>query len=505
MTRSVDGTPRESPHPMVPEIRLQTLNPAPIRPDGDFVLYWMVAHRRAEWNFALDRAIDHAQQLRKPLVVLEALRCDYPWASDRMHRFVLQGMAENARRFAPSAVHYYPFVETRKGEGRGLLESLLARAAVVVSDLYPCFFLPRMQNAAAGRSDVHFEIVDGNGLFPLRATEKVFARAVDLRRFLQKNLPPHLLDRPVAEPLKELELPRLENLPEFITQRWPAASQSLRSASSAVLAELPIDHNVPGVDFHGGTQAAEDTFQEFLGNRLDRYQDDRNRVTRRATSELSPYLHFGHISVHRLFHALAQREGWHPGKLGEQTRGAREGWWGMSGPTEGFLDELVTWRELGFNMCWHRSDYDRYESLPPWARKTLEDHQNDPRPYLYDLEEFENAQTHDEVWNAAQRELKLDGRIHNYLRMLWGKKILEWSPTPQDALAVMIELNNKYAVDGRDPNSYSGIFWCLGRYDRAWGPERPIYGKIRYMTSDGARRKIDLAPYLARYGPLSTS
>jgi deoxyribodipyrimidine photo-lyase len=172
----------------------------------------------------------------------------------------------------------------------------------------------------------------------------------------------------------------------------------------------------------------------------------------------------------------------------------------MSPPAESFLDELLTWREVGFNFCSQRPDFGQFSSLPAWAIKTLDAHRRDPRPDLYDLEAFESAATHDPLWNAAQRELMRDGRIHNYLRMLWGKKVLEWSASPEEALDVLIHLNNKYAVDGRDPNSYSGIFWCLGRYDRPWGPERPIFGTIRYMSSDSTKRKLDWKAYIARYG-----
>jgi deoxyribodipyrimidine photo-lyase len=160
------------------------------------------------------------------------------------------------------------------------------------------------------------------------------------------------------------------------------------------------------------------------------------------------------------------------------------------------LDQLITWREVGFNMCARRKDYDRYAALPDWARQTLADHAADRREYVYTLAELENAQTHDPLWNAAQRELVVHGRMHNYLRMLWGKKILEWSATPQKAAAAMIHLNNKYALDGQDPNSYSGIFWTLGRYDRPWGPERPVFGKIRYMSSANTARKVRVKKYL---------
>jgi deoxyribodipyrimidine photo-lyase len=160
----------------------------------------------------------------------------------------------------------------------------------------------------------------------------------------------------------------------------------------------------------------------------------------------------------------------------------------------------VVWRELGFNCCHHRPhDYDRYDSLPAWARATLAKHARDQRPERYSFDQLAAAETCDPIWNAAQRELVQSGRIHNYLRMLWGKKVLEWSPSPEAALDTLIELNNRYALDGRDPNSYSGIFWCFGRYDRAWGPERPIFGTIRYMSSEATRRKLALQEYLERW------
>jgi deoxyribodipyrimidine photo-lyase len=172
----------------------------------------------------------------------------------------------------------------------------------------------------------------------------------------------------------------------------------------------------------------------------------------------------------------------------------------MSVPAEAFLDQLVTWREVGLNMCTLRpDDYMRYESLPDWAQKTLADHQKDPRGALYTRAELEGARTGDRVWNAAQRELLREGRIHNYLRMLWGKRVLEWTRTPEEALEILIELNDKYALDGRDPNSYSGIFWTFGRYDRPWGPERPVYGSVRYMSSANTVKKLDLERYLERY------
>ncbi|MEL7060535.1 MAG: deoxyribodipyrimidine photolyase [Acidobacteriota bacterium] len=485
----------------IPAVRLRHVNDAPLRTDGEFVLYWMIAHRRTTWNFSLDHAIHLASEVGKPLVVLEALRCGYQWASDRIHRFVLDGMVDNARAFDDSPVHYLPYVETTDGEGSGLLEALGHRACAVVTDEFPSFFLPRMVAAAGRTLDVRLDAVDSNGLYPLRATDRVFKRAVDLRRTLQKELGPHLGDAPAARPLADLDLPRLGRLPSEILDRWPSRFDSFKQGALPDLSRLPIDHAVAPTTARGGTAAAQEVVNRFFDERLPRYADERNAVEARATSELSPYLHFGFVSVHDLFARLTEHEGWTPERLGDTANGARRGWWGLSEPAESFLDELVTWRELGYHTSAKTDDYRSYESLPQWARTTLEEHADDPRPERYTLDEFEAATTADDVWNAAQRELVRDGRIHNYLRMLWGKKILHWSDGPREALDIMIELNNKYALDGRNPNSYSGIFWCLGRYDRAWGPERPIFGKVRYMSTESTRRKLRLADYLQRYGP----
>jgi deoxyribodipyrimidine photo-lyase len=218
-----------------------------------------------------------------------------------------------------------------------------------------------------------------------------------------------------------------------------------------------------------------------------------------VTSGLSPYLHFGHISAHEIFRKVVQQEKWRPEKLSVRADGRRSGWWNMSANAESFLDELITWREVGYNFSSQTKLYDRYESLPLWALKTLERHARDERQHVYALKEFESAKTYDPLWNASQTQLVREGRIHNYLRMLWGKKILEWSRSPKEALDVMIHLNNKYGLDGRDPNSYSGIFWCLGRYDRPWGPERPVYGQVRYMSSENTARKFSVKNYLRKY------
>jgi deoxyribodipyrimidine photo-lyase len=482
----------------VPKIRVQDLNQAAVRADGEYVLYWMVAQRRVTWNFSLQHAIDCAEYLQKPLVIFEALRSGYEWASDRMHRFVIQGMADNAERLKTQPVTYLPYLEPASNAGKGLLEELAANACMVVTDDFPCFFIPHMQRAVARRLPVKLVAVDANGLLPLRAASQVYPTAYAFRRFLQKELQTHVVNLPVPDPFHGRNLRQLAALPETITQRWPTVR--LEVLQQADVSQFPIDHAVGPAAFDGGTRAAEAALNEFMKRKLIRYGEDRNDPEDEVNSGLSPYLHFGHIGAHEIFSRIVQAEDWKPETLPPKGNGSREGWWGMSPSAEGFLDQVVTWRELGYNFCWQRSDYDKYSSLPEWAQATLQKHASDPRPNVYELDRFEAATTHDELWNAAQRQLVREGRMHNYLRMLWGKKILEWSPSPQEALETMIHLNNKYAVDGRNPNSYSGIFWTLGRYDRAWGPERPIFGTIRYMSSDNTVRKLNVKGYLARYG-----
>ena len=484
----------------VPATRIAAVNRAPVRAEGEFVLYWMIAARRPWWSFALDRAVELGRELGKPVFVLEGLRAGYPWASDRLHRFILDGMADNAAAFA-GRITYYPYVEPRAGDGAGLLEAVAARACAVVTDLFPTFFLPRMVAAAAERLPIRLEQVDGCGLLPLSLSPRAFERAVDFRRHLQRALPEHLSEMPSPD-LPAAAQPLLA-LPPEITQRWPAADlEELRRAGA--LATLAIDHRVAPALIAGGARAGAAAMLAFVGDALARY-GERNDVASDVSSGLSPYLHYGHVSAHQILAAVAEREGWTPARLSDFGRGERTGWWGMSAPAEGFLDQAVTWRELGFNVARHRPDHDRWDSLPEWARRTLLRHAVDPRRENYSLTELEDGTTRDPLWNAAQTQLRREGRIHNYLRMLWGKKILEWSPSPPEALERMIHLNNKWALDGRDPNSYSGILWCLGRHDRPWAPERPIFGSVRYMSSAATARKMDVRGYVERYSPTPLS
>ncbi|MCA9525376.1 MAG: deoxyribodipyrimidine photolyase [Myxococcales bacterium] len=478
----------------LPSLRLRAVNDLAVRPDGAYVLYWMIAQRRTRWNFALQYAADQARALGRPLLVFEPLRVGYRWASRRLHAFVIDGMRDQRAACAAAGVAYLPYVEPAAGAGSGLLAALAAEACLVVTDEYPCFFLPQMVAAAGRRLPARLEAVDGNGLLPLRASDRAFPPAAGFRRHLQATLPPHLELFPAADPLASVSGPPAV-VPPAILARWPAADLD----DPGLLDHLPIDQTVRET-LRGGATTAEARLDDFLVDGLPRYGELRSHPDADAASGLSPWLHFGHLSPHAIVDRIFAAEGWHPGRLGKVT-GSRAGWWGLSATAESFLDELVTWREVGFGFCFHRpDDYFTFDSLPDWARATLTEHAVDPRPVLYDRETLAAARTHDPLWNAAQTELVRTGRMQNYLRMLWGKKVLEWSRTPAEALDTLIELNNRYAIDGRDPNSYSGIFWTLGRFDRPWGPVRPIFGTIRYMSSENTARKLKLAGYLARFG-----
>ena len=412
---------------------------ARVNGDGDYVLYWMMAYRRRHFNFALERAAFWATELRKPLLIIEPLACNYPWASHRIHAFVIDGMRDNQRNFGNSPATYIPVVETEPGHLRKIFKQLESRACLIVTDDYPAFEVPRWISAIVSSSRIAVEVVDSNGILPMREAPRLFKTAASFRRYMQNTTQAAV---PLPDPLEGIELPKLRTVP-FL--------------QPTLTVPPTLDRTVGVVrGSRGGRSEAGRRLQAFLSGGGE-------------SSGLSPYLHFGHISSHEICRAI-QRSG-----RGDRTR---------------FLDQLTTWRELGFNMCVMAENYDRYDSLPEWARRTLQKHSRDERPILYTLDQLENAATHDDVWNSAQASLLTEGHIQNRLRMLWGKKILEWSPSPEEALHRMIHLNNKYALDGRDPNSYNGIFWILGRYDRPWGPERPIFGLVRYMSSRNTARKL---------------
>ena len=271
------------------------------------------------------------------------------------------------------------------------------------------------------------------------------------------------------------------------------------TGSPTALATLPIDHSVPPADGRrGGASHGQARLDPFLAHKIGAYHERQKDLLNPANSGLSPWIHFGHLGTWEVLQAVFDAEAWTPARLGKVT-GSRNGWWGLSEGAEGFLDELITWRELGQVYAYHRPDGGRFGDLQDWARATLSEHASDPRPAVYSLEEFAAGKTHDSLWNACQAQLRTEGIIHNYLRMYWAKKILHWSATPQQAHTTLFELNNRFALDGRDPSSTMNLMWTLGLFDRGWGPERPIFGKVRFMARTGVERKFTVGPYLARY------
>lgn len=454
----------------IPPERIRRLNDRPERAGAAYVLYWIQVYHRAEQNWALTAAIEAANRLGLPLVVYHGLGCTYPHASDRLHRFILEGAAELSQRFARRGIRYHFYLRRRPTDPNDVLYRLARRAALVVTDDFPAFFIPEQTARVAGKLDVAMEAVDSNGIVPMTAIPGEQYGAYTLRPRLRRLLPEHLGAVPEASVARESLDFRLDA---------PETEVALESLDS-LIAGCAIDHGVrPSLVYRGGYTQARARLDRFIAGPLHAYGTARNQPGAETTSRLSPYLHFGQISVQEI--ALAARDA---------TRAPQE-------HRDAFLEELIVRRELGYNFCRFNPNHRSLVALPAWAQATLDVHAADPRPFLYSPEEFEAARTHDCLWNAIQAELLTTGLMFGYYRMYWGKKILEWSRTPAEAQATMIGLHEKYALDGRNPNTYSNILWCFGKHDRPWF-ERPVFGKVRYMSLGGMEAKTDVAGYVDR-------
>lgn len=467
--------------------------------EGDFVLYWMQSTRRFHYNYALEYAVSWANKLGKPLMIFEVFSCHYRWATDRSHTFMMQGMKEHLDFAEEHDLNYISFCEKEPGQIDEMFMEICDRASIVVSDEFPIFIINKSNEKYSRKVEIPYITVDSNGIIPLGVSDKDPYSAYFFRKMMQKYFVEAYTHPPKENPFDELEhTEEIQDLSK-ITDKYPDGKEALHDIPSFI-SGLDIDHSVKPIIWEGTRKAGLGMLGQFISNGLQEYGEKRNDPDEKKTSQLSPWLHFGKVSVFEIVRAVFehQPEDWSLDKI-TYNNGSRGGFFNGDSNISKFLDELITWREVGFHFAHHRSDYDQFDSLPDWARDTLNEHRNDSRKWNYSYDELAEAKTHDELWNAAQRQLREEGIIHNYLRMLWGKKVIEWTPDPETALKYLIDLNNTYAIDGRDPNSYSGIFWCFGRFDRAW-QERPIFGKIRYMTSDSTRKKVKIDQYLDRYG-----
>lgn len=469
---------------MTPEIsvdprRVVALRAGLPRRTGRYVLYFCQVQKRAEWSPALDYAIERANYLNLPVVVYEGLRPDYPYASARHHRFILDGVRELALRLAARGIGHF-FYLPKLGERFPMVARLAADAALVVTDDHPTFVVPR-HNASLQRSlDCPLFAVDGCDVVPLRTFDRAFPSAAVLRPRLHRLLPDLLaLPDPLPQPRIDslgLTFPSLPGLCRGIDV--PDQPDDLDRLVKTTGVDLSVGA-VRGV--RGGRQAGLARLSQFLRDGLPRYAEGRNLADLDVTSNLSPYLHYGMLSAGEIARAaIAAR----PGGLGDVSVAA-------------FVEELLVRRHLAHNFCIFTQNYQRISALPAWAQTSLAEHAADRRKVLYDRETLLSSRTADPLWNAIQTELRELGEPHGYLRMLWGKRIIEWSATYEEALATMIYLNDRFAYDGRDPNGYTNMLWCLGLHDRPF-PRRPLFGLIRPMSSDGAGRRAQGPLYIDR-------
>ena len=444
---------------MIPDERIQRLNHMDIA-DRPYVLYWMQSAQRAECNHALEYAVSQANALRKPLIVVVIITEDFPQANARHYQFMLEGLRETKDTLAKRGIQL--FIE--KGSPEKELLSLSSFAALIVADRGYLRIERAWRADLADRATCPVHQVETNVIVPVQsASSKEEYAARTLRPKINRQL--HAFALPLAEQAaNQSSLGICLPYEAFDTED-----------SSAALARLHVDKTVqPVAGYVGGTSRAKALLEDFVTRKLQGYAECKNDPSLDCQSNLSPYLHFGQISPLYIYLRLAQVPG--------HVRSV-------------FLEELIIRRELSMNFVYYNNHYDVYESIPAWAKATLDKHRNDSRPYRYTRAVLEEAKTHDRYWNAAQLEMVLTGKMNGYMRMYWGKKILEWSATPQEAYEIAITLNNRYNLDGRDPNAFAGIAWCFGKHDRPW-QEREIFGTVRYMNAAGLERKFDMPGYL---------
>jgi len=431
---------------------------------GEYVLYWMQQSQRAEENHALEYAVELANHLKQSLLVVFGLMDDYPEANLRHYTFMLEGLQETQQALAKRGIQ----MTIRLGNPAQVALQAGKTASVIVCDRGYLHHQNQWRREVAAKANCRVVQVESDVVIPIEVvSDKAEYAARTIRPKILRQLPNYL------KPIRNLPL----NKPSSnLAEKGLDLNNIL-----AVLKKMPIDRGVEPISvfFKGGTSRAKKAFDRFIHHKLQFYDDHSNQPQTNDISHMSMYLHFGQISP--LYLALKIRDMKQAGALNQDA----------------FLEQLIVRRELAMNFVHYTPSYDRYDCISAWARQTLAEHESDSRPHLYSPGQLEKAQTHDPYWNAAMNEMRYTGFMHNYMRMYWGKKILEWRKTPQLAFKTILALNNKYFVDGRDPNSYTGVAWIFGVHDRPW-KERPIFGKIRYMAASGLERKCDIQAYVAK-------
>ena len=444
---------------MIREERIESTNSNPVK-KGRFVLYWMQAAQRSEYNHALEYSIRQANKLKLPVVAIFGITDNYPEANLRHYTFMLEGLSDTKKALKKRGI----LLVIRHCSPELAAVELSAKAALTVVDAGHTRIQQRWRRYAAKKIKCSLQEVETNLIVPVtQVSDKENFSAGTLRPRINKKLTEYLVKLRYIKPL-------------YRSLDMKFKSFDINDIDFA-LTRLNIDRTVGRVkNFKGGTTEAKKRLSDFIKNKLDSYAGLRNDPCLGATSNMSPYLHFGQISP--LYIALKVTGTDSPGK-------------------DSFLEELIVRRELSHNFVYYNQNYDKFSSLPPWAKNTLNFHARDKRQYLYSLKEFEQAETHDPYWNAAQNEMLITGKMHGYMRMYWGKKILEWSKNPRQGFKIALYLNNKYELDGRDPNGFAGVAWCFGKHDRAWS-ERKVFGKIRYMNAAGLKRKFNADAYVEK-------
>lgn len=423
----------------------------------------MQAAQRVEYNYALEYAIIQANLRKKPLIVFFGLTDKYPEANLRHYKFMLEGLKEVQKKLYDRGISFIVRIVSPE---KGILE-LAKRALLVIVDKGYTKIQRYWRSYVSQYINCPLIQVESNVVVPVDlASEREEYSAYTFRKKIKRYLDYFL------KPMDYIDLEKnsigIDIESEVLDEK-------------EILSKLNVENISPTHHYRGGTSEAKNLLKDFLEKKIDYYPRYRNDPSKDYLSHMSPYLHFGQVSP--VYIALKVLETESPGM-------------------EAYLEELIVRRELAINFAYYNQDYDRFNCLPKWAVDTLKEHSKDKREYLYTLQELEDAKTHDEYWNSAQKELLITGKMHGYMRMYWGKKIIEWSKTPEEAFERLIYLNNKYALDGRDPNSYAGIAWCFGKHDRPW-KERVIFGKIRYMSGKSLENKFDMASYIERINRLS--